>query len=129
MDLTAKELRVGNYVQTDYEGLMQVVNINSEGFDYFDCVKPNFKGIGRYNIIQGIPITEELLLRFGFETWHKRDWDIGGVGNGQILTITTYLKNPLIRVEGQDLPQIKYVHQLQNLFYSLTNQELKLEGL
>jgi len=77
--------------------------------------------------LEPIPLTEDWLLKFGFETWHKRDWDIGGVGDGQLLTVTTYAKTPIVRVWNQDIIHIKYVHQLQNLYFALTGTELEFK--
>jgi hypothetical protein len=69
MKLTTKDLRVRNLVKTEYEGILEIVNINSEGFDYVDLRKQGYKAIGRHSIefVEPIPLTEEWLLRFGFK--------------------------------------------------------------
>ena len=69
MNIKINELRVGNFLDEEYSGLMEVININSEGIHYLDARKPTFKAIGRYDLgsFKPIPLTEEWLVKFGFE--------------------------------------------------------------
>lgn len=118
--MKSNELRVGNLVWDNYGGIYKVVNINSEGFDYIDAVKPNFKAIGRYELesLEPIPITEEWLKRFGFEilvgwldVWRKDGFDrfdLTAIGDGFYFNDT----------------QIEFVHQLQNAFFYIEQTEL-----
>jgi hypothetical protein len=115
--IQANELRIGNLVNIgEQANILELV-------DFADMYENNT--LVHY---QPIPLTEDWLLKFGFETWHKRDWDIGGVGDGQLLTVTTYAKNPIVRVWNQDIIHINYVHQLQNLYFALTGTELELKS-
>lgn len=72
------------------------------------------------DLIAPIPLTVEWLKRFGF----KRN--MGGLWTNGIS-----IRNPIenifeLRVsDGFGYINIRYVHQLQNLFYSLTGQELE----
>ena len=137
--MKANELRIGNYVQLTkawYElnkelnktpQLIIVNDINrdhiyTEEFYYISGYKPDH--------LEGIPLTEGWLLRFGGKE------DEGG---------DTYLPMPkgvdmrlymnydhLLECKGQVCPiteydHIKYVHQLQNLYFALTGEELKYE--
>lgn len=66
---------------------------------------------------EGISLSEEWLLKCGFERENNR-WEMyidefHVVFNGQIF------------LEGTGI-DIKYVHQLQNLYYVLTGEELKI---
>jgi hypothetical protein len=114
--IQANELRIGNWVQHPDSPNPHQVNT-------YGILNQSEK-----NIFEPISLTEDWLLKFGFETWHKRDWDIGGVGDGQLLTVTTYAKNPIVRVWNQDIIHINYVHQLQNLYFALTGTELELKN-
>ena len=121
--MEVNELRVGNFVWEEYGGLYEVININSEGFGYVDLRKPTFKCIGRYEIgsVKPIALTEEWLVKFGFE---KDD--------------TIWIKHPiygLLEKNGRFFVElgetggiyVKYIHQLQNLYFALTGEELKLK--
>jgi len=81
----------------------------------------------------GIPLTEEWLLKFGF------DREVGESESG-ILTYQKYFNNEhlgiwyypdkvydfQINVDKffKTLTKLKYVHQLQNLYFALTGEEL-----
>jgi hypothetical protein len=116
--MKANELRIGNYY--DYNG--QVIKVT-----------PNtILGLWKTDrtLVQSIPITEEWLKRFGFIK--------SPAGN------SIYLPMPELKAEihfelfrsslvcvlycstGSFIPNdIKYVHQLQNLYFALTGEELK----
>lgn len=73
-----------------------------------------------YDKINPIPITEEWLLRFGFQreslksSWTLNDeeiWDDLPIGR---------------KIIYQNTP-VYYVHQLQNLYYALTGNELEIK--
>jgi hypothetical protein len=71
--------------------------------------------------LSGIPITEERLLMFGFEkiggTIYK---NIGSIEIG-LIGKRFYIQ---IRSENRTIQNIHHIHQLQILFFALTNQEL-----
>ena len=78
----------------------------------------------------GVPLTEEWLLKFGFEL---RD---GKYYKGKYLIedgISQYFNNGYsfrITIDNQNsthASSVKYVHQLQNLYFALTGQELELK--
>jgi hypothetical protein len=125
--IKASELRTKNYVQTDYEGILEVININSEGFDYIDARKPTFQALGRFPLdcVKPIPLTEEWLLKFGFEKnsyWFKDDnmLRFGLIDNKLHCSIGNDENGFLYN-------RINYVHQLQNLYFALTGQELEFK--
>ena len=121
------ELRIGNWVYFD-DKLLAFDFENGWNFDY---VKP-------------IQLTEEWLIKFGFKLLRKDEFNdytqtvygksiiVGDEDNSEKLVI--YL--PFNKCEiGEYNPKnddysyvlnidIDYVHQVQNLFYSLTNTEL-----
>ena len=80
------------------------------------------------NCCEPIPLTEEWLLKFGFEK----------SGGGLYLTYETfemYYINGVLGLsarvsdpnEGYIDTKIKYVHQLQNLHFALTGEELTIK--
>jgi len=85
--------------------------------------------------ISGIPITEEWLLRFGFkfdghiyeaskEIREKSNKDIG-------VKYQAYFFNKRLNrwMDCQTRVCVDYIHQLQNLYFALTGEELTLNGL
>jgi len=133
--MKAEELRIGNLIAEPYDNITEVVNeivantksdgsgeINGEIEDYFNP----------------IPLTEEWLLKFGFTKYD----------NGCISAKFCIGKNPITHdylfeltwlkdytdVNFEPHPfykngyhQIKYIHQLQNLYFALTGQELEVK--
>ena len=114
--LTASELRIGNWVE--FPNLL----IKQQQIVYLDARKEDT------SYIQPIPLNEEWLEKFGFEK-HAYSW------NGKIFHLLEWDDYPLnwfvaMNKNGAVLVQkLKYVHQLQNLFYSLTNEELTINEI
>jgi hypothetical protein len=120
--MKANELRIGNYYQyaSDY-GITyaQVQEIKHNQFGLLS----DFDGTN-FEICKPIPLTEEWLLKFGFkkDTWTNNDLIIGHWWNNDSILITDDFK-----LDGQeDMKPLQYVHQLQNLYFALTNEELTL---
>ena len=116
--MTANELRIGNYVWDNYSGNMEVSQIFADT-NYIDLRKNNTKPSGRYSldVIQPIPLTEEWLVKFGFKPLSK-DWQKNRI------IIHTRKRGFVLR---KSVPDIKYVHQLQNLYFALTGEELTIK--
>ena len=130
--MKAKDLRLGNYVlsnlpQTNHENDYYTVDLIL--LEIFDSVE-----------VEPIQLTEEWLIKFGFE----KDREVYNLG------IPVFVKNNFRIWDNRDKveyekilgysdssdfkfiyskniqPYIKYVHQLQNLYFSLTGEELKI---
>lgn len=109
--MKATELRIGNYIKdgNDIEKLTKKHMIClCSGTCEFDA----------------IPLTEEWLLKFGFE----KD-DIEALSKDINSNCFMYFENgavELLEAESQVAlgKKIKYVHQLQNIYFALTNEEL-----
>ena len=69
-----------------------------------------------------IPLTEEWLLKFGFEKTTNEYYD---KNNGLVI----WIDGQFINIEWKDrfLISYTYVHQLQNLYFALTNTELEIK--
>ena len=122
------DLRLGNYV-TDNSGFtMYVVGI------YEDTVLLNFKGNDGdvwevyEKDLRGIMLDTELLIKSGFKRqvtgigWDKYsnglvDLSLAPLSNGSCI--------PVYHINGE-MVQIKYLHQLQNLFFCLSQKELEI---
>ena len=123
-----QEFRIGNYVTLkgyaydEIDTHNEITGITDEHpfvdtivFDYLD-----------YDEIEPIPLTEEWLLKFGFEfnvltnRYELDDWRF------DITKPANY--DGLLLCEGSTAitDRIKYVHQLQNLYFALTGEEFVL---
>jgi hypothetical protein len=104
--MKASELRIGNYIQNSH-GTISNVGIVMLG--------------GQYDY-HPIPLTEEWLLKFGFEQISDRVY-IKNYHYGYEFGITNIfvIKNDNCFMRYK---HIQYVHELQNLYFALTNEEL-----
>ena len=131
MDMTktnkmkATELRIGNWVDADIvKKQMQVTSILDKGV--------NCKELGLlYDMIEPIPLTEEWLERFGFEIECLAANDCRAVKGDFYITLdhdgSTVIGYPTsigMRNKWMFVQDIEHVHQLQNLYFALTGEEL-----
>jgi hypothetical protein len=130
--MTANELRIGNYV---YDTLGKVNKIDLEAITYI--VKEP------HNQVKPIPLTEEWLLKLGFEKNKDNRWMRGksryaifyfeyyATGEDNCMWRIEYHDTDYGRNEYKDCNQwgdvIKYVNQLQNLYFALTGEELTIK--
>lgn len=124
--MKANELRIGNFVFDDENKPMKVARVETQectdfnGNDEFNVIIEHIdKNIGYYESkINPIPLTEEWLKKFGFElnmdSFYVKD-------NNVIFFEEEGVCKFLLR---GDTVTIKNVHQLQNLYFALTNEEL-----
>lgn len=117
--MEAKELRIGNWVFND-RVINKIENLLSNGVCTLKTLQDNFIK-ARYELIKPIPLTEEWLIKFGF----KPDVDIPNwlVRNG----LKCNIKNMEFSYLAAKLKKPIYVHQLQNLYFALTGEELILK--
>jgi len=116
------ELRIGNLLMySDNSGIWKVSGIHEFGIDCFDDIEETYM---EYENFEGIPLTEEWLVKFGFIK------DLGLTYGLDKLNISltgvqydfgrTYFNSWCI-LERQP----EFVHQLQNLYFALIGKELQ----
>lgn len=123
--MNPQELRLGNYVhRLDYDLTDDSYHATGEK----DIVRVDLDILGNIidgneNLIKGvyepIPLSNELLHKLGFII--IKDSEEFFLGDFRI-----FLPN-FFKYKDCVLNKIKYVHQLQNLFYALTGKELTLK--
>ena len=140
--MKANELRIGNYVKgvsdnyTDRENklgeyIFPVAVIGKDfvkldiGFDALESYEN--RPIISYLLsdLKPIPLTEEWLLKFGFELDYESHWS-----STQEFLLLEQLGDSYIKLcDGHfhDSIEMKFVHQLQNLYFALTGEELKIK--
>lgn len=132
MNLTKEELRIGNYVLSP-RGIERVSAIGAP-------IDVMFSDNAGYELkyLSPIPLTEELLLRCGFEV--KIEHDVCKryhIGENPITKDWYVSLVWIIEPKSVGMPDypfysngghlIKYLHQLQNLYFALTGEELTLK--
>ena len=128
--MKASELRIGNFVCDDYSGEMIVTAINRS--NHIELAKNNSLPSGLYSVdrVIPIPITEEWLLKFGFSgSEGVIDLTNEGSGNDDYFNLNYDSENGMWIYFNEGwmyLLHIKFVHQLQNLYFSLTGEELTI---
>ena len=113
--MEAKELRIGNLVLNKHDEIHEI-GIN----DFMKFFFPLMDGRG----FKPIEISEEWLLKFRFVKDDFCSLYIRYTLNN--ITIIHDTKNNTFLADGikYKLVYLKYVHQLQNLYFALTNEEL-----
>ena len=107
--MKVEELRIGNLLNIGEE-------INKlELVDFLDIYEHNT--LFHY---QPIPLTDEWLIKFGFESDDIEWWD-GIICLGIFKDGIYYL--PTENINDRVGQEIKYVHQLQNLYFALTGSD------
>ena len=142
------ELRIGNWVKGPMDEFMQVNILGS--FTYPDYTHATGVGVFGQNGFEPIPLTPEILEKCGFELYDSdvdedypefiyqgyRKWknkhlyySAGNTpeGNWQF-AISRQLSEPVRQIDIDNdcfvLRELNYLHQLQNLYFSLTGEEL-----
>jgi hypothetical protein len=116
------ELRIGNYILAHLtQGIVIVdwmVLRHMEQGNYQNVYFPDVL------VYEPIPLTEEWLVKFGGEksTWGSRQRDAYYFKDTHFITIDNSCF--VFRLANTAVANIYYVHQLQNLYYALTGEEL-----
>lgn len=141
--MEAKEVRLGNYVSVFTGNQLaidkcMVNSIDSEGINAYHkdgFEEEDYTEGGIWQDVYGIPLTEELLLKFGFKYYYAKNPDNGREFHTYYLTNDIFGhatiqwdyndKYCYLDFEGcMNSQKIKCVHTLQNLIFALTGEEL-----
>lgn len=110
--IQANELRIGNWVNHNPSGVnFKIISYHFNEL-FSDPNKP---------LIKPIPLTEKWLLRFGFfksslDYFKKKGIIVKKEDDGRFECFL-----------GSSIPRLLHVHQLQNLYFALTGEELTLQ--
>lgn len=125
--MEARCLRVGNKVQDNNGFIFDVVSIFKDGTIYcdFEENEGDVWEFDKNNPCQGIELTEEILLKCGF--YYDTDYLTFCISTCTIQLDYYGNEGYMCIIFGEDLYLIKHLHQLQNLYYALTNEELNVQ--
>jgi len=122
--IKANELRIGNLLNYDTSEGDVVVITTDFGTMQWATVDP--KG---FNLVHSpIPLTEDWLVKLGFEKTMTWTYTIDLLGS---LKLVYYLGEKgwsLGFKNYSDFSNLKYLHELQNLYFALTGKELEMKG-
>ncbi len=111
-----KELRIGNWYNHISPHDTQPCQMQAHMFD----LKDEF-----WDRVYPILVDEKWLLKFGFTKTEKDDFDLSY--NFPLISgnIIIELERCFVLTHKIIIARCKYVHQLQNLYFAITQEELK----
>ena len=118
--MRASELRIGNLLQSDTNKIIKIVGVVKKDIYYYHNKKNLY--VLELNNFKPIPLTEEWLIKLGLHQWtwgyyHK---------NGFVISVE---RQVYFGEEEVWIAELNYVHQLQNLYFALTGEELNYKPL
>ncbi len=125
MSIKARELRIDNLVE--HEGEFYKIHSIAKVFPTLDTIRFGI-GVIDWNNINPIPLTEEWLLKMGFDLQYKSEMhSTYEIMNGKFTYYFWYNdKRHYLSFLGINVV-CNYVHTLQNIIHSLTGEELTIK--
>ena len=123
--MKARELRIGNYIlYGETHTIFQVMTINEDGYTVKNDIEETW--IEQW-AFYGIPLTEDWLVKFGFKK-SKHWYTLGDIAiYKDMARLTQKVDGMYVEIYNQfKCPE--YVHQLQNLYFALTGEELTIKS-
>ncbi len=133
--MEAKELRIGNWVELiveegdemvdSFEPITQIQSIDYDVFTptekvYF--ISSSNEDVAYMGMVKPIPLTEEWLVKFGFVSNPYQDI-YAKVSDTISFVIDVDKTRGYLELYSKGV-DLKHVHQLQNLYFALTGEEL-----
>lgn len=131
--MKASELRIGNFVKSPVNNRRRIKVLQL----FVDSFQGDFgdgsRGGIMYSSSEGITLTEEWLLNFGFKIHWEDSISIEyWIGHNPVTRDYLFM---LYQTKGEQNEifyrngffRLQYVHQLQNLYFALTGKELELK--
>lgn len=121
--MKANELRIGNYFIDEVQNENTISAYYIHELEMFNN-SPKYRTVSKY--FKAIDLSEEWLIKLGFEQhtsnpfwFRKKQLCISVIGKVELISWDMHI----FKIDTE----IKYIHQLQNLYFSLTQEELIIE--
>ncbi len=142
--ISAKDLRIGNIISDEWGTIIEVEDINNEGINLFIDNDGNYPELAEtwiepeytFDKLFGLPLTEQNLPKLGIKKQYQENpfeegkYTLNEDGSRYYSWVKGCFNLEMdkdgkfmFEVYSHYIP-LDYVHQLQNLFYLLTNEEL-----
>jgi len=136
--MKANELRIGNIInyhinKSYYQGIIRAIMDRCTIVTFYDTIYGGKNGIYKtikWKVVDPIPLTEEWLTKFGFHKTAEDDFDktFGDIDQISIRSNKLYVTDKFgVYLNPKRIAIIQYVHQLQNLYFALTGEELTIK--
>ena len=117
------ELRIGNWVQFRHTETPVLITLADFVREYTEEHLEDY---------EPIPLTEEWLERFGFDEdgfkqYEFINWGIKVKKDPHAISETNWIVFHGFMNQFSEIVSLKHVHQLQNLYFALTGEELELK--
>jgi hypothetical protein len=112
--MKANELRVGNWI----------IGCNGKYLQICEDGMEILMGARNYGDFDLIPLTHEILKKAGFVSFEDGWYGLTPFRKGYMWTWNIYDRH--LQWNGNIVP-CQYLHQLQNLYYALTGEELNID--
>lgn len=139
--MKASELRIGNWIadrgrkewQIDHWETRDKVASKAPTIMCMGILQEAHSLTEYVDYLYPIPLTEEWLLKFGFEpTRFQKEphqwWNNGKIEIGHT-TKDDVMQYEYLSPTNTEMVDIPYVHQLQNLYFALTGEELEMKSI
>lgn len=118
--IKANEIRLGNWVSE--QGPDGKIHYFQMSIDFLEALE------AEPGLFDPIPLTPEILEKCGFEEWAKGNWKLPEVLclNGWSNKFNYYEPYQVLSTYTGNV-YLQYVHQLQNLYFALTGEEISID--
>jgi hypothetical protein len=125
--INAQELRYGNKLLflDDVVTFKNITEFREDGIYWIKPVEPKIEAKSFH--FKPIELTEEWLLKLGLEKISIWTFSLNLVGNLDLIYYSGEKGWSIGLKSYSDFSNLKYVHQLQNLYFALTGKELKIK--
>jgi hypothetical protein len=129
--IKASDLRIGNWVHKIHSSVNRSLYIEESDFpmETIDCGFVKVLEIAEYEDLQPIPLTPEILEKCGFQKdsidfiLPLKHGSLQSPLSGEYVVFGLEVNDLFYDAHESD---IKYLHQLQNLYFALTCEELQI---
>jgi len=124
MELNVKDLRIGNLLYGVSDRIETIIGIEDNGMIKSFVGNMN-KGFANIEItdFSGISVTYDNLIKMGFKQLENYNEGVLGLNGFRMCEhLGEWQWNDFSRNK-----KVKYIHELQNLYFALTNEELNVK--